>query len=412
MGTFVSDHGLWELGRANIVWARRGMPILQGIEDRLTRNGTVQNLRIGISLVLEPKTANLVLALRNAGATVSVTANSASIADSSVISALQGDGIAVFATPDGSPEEDLRQARAFLATGPQILVDDGAEITRLAHREFPDLIPQMIGATEETTSGVRPLMAMHADGQLCLPVISVNGARLKYLFDNVYGTGQSCVMALLDVTNLQLAGRRVLVVGYGWVGQGVARHARALGARVIVAELDPIRALQALHDGHGVTSVAEAALTAEVVFAATGIEGAVTAAHVEAMPDGAILCAAGGGDFELPMDYLATLAPPLAVRQHVEEYRTHQGRRIRLVARGACINCLAGEGNPIEIMDLSLSLQACAVELLAQKRGQLAPGIHPIPDDVERAVALERLRLAGASVEPMTRALSDALSKW
>jgi adenosylhomocysteinase len=399
-------------GAATIAWARRSMPLMDAVEARLVNSGVLKGLRVGISLVLEPKTANLALALQNAGATVTVTANAGSIADASVIPALVARGIAVFATPDASPDEDLRQTRAFLATAPQILIDDGAQVTRLAHKEFPDLVAQMSGATEETTSGVRPLMAMHADGQLRLPVVSVNGSRLKYLFDNVYGTGQSCVMALLDVTNLQLAGRKVLVVGYGFVGNGVARHARALGAQVVVAELDPIKALQALHDGHTVCSVAEAAPTAEVVFASTGIEGVLTAAHVEALPDGAILCTAGGGEYELPMDYLASLPPPATVRQHVEEYRTAQGRRIRLVAKGACVNCLAGEGNPIEVMDLSLSLQACAVELLAAQAGQMAPGIHPIPESVEQSLALERLRLAGASVEPLTEALAVALRKW
>jgi adenosylhomocysteinase len=408
----LSAHGEKDRGLAAIAWARRGMPILDMIEARLTRSGLLQGVRVGISLVLEPKTANLALALRNAGADVTVTCAADSIADAAVIPALESEGVAVFATPPGSPDQDLRQARAFLEADPQILIDDGAEITRLAHREYPGLVARMIGATEETTSGVRPLMAMQAAGQLLLPVVSVNGSRLKYLFDNVYGTGQSCVMALLDVTNLQLAGRKVLVVGYGWVGTGVARHARALGARVVVAELDPIKALQALHDGHAVQSVADAAPTAEVVFAATGIEGAVTAAHVEALPDGAILCTAGGGAYELPMAYLASLGPPIKVRREVQEYRSQQGRRIRLVAGGACINCLAGEGNPIEIMDLSLSLQASAVEFLMQRKGQLPQGVHPIPEVVEHAIAVERLRLAGASVEPMTDALSAALQKW
>ena len=405
------DQGLADMGQQKIRWAGRSMPLLKGIEKRLSQTGVLTGLRIGISLVLEPKTANLALALQTAGADVSVFGASADGAKADVVAALNAKGIKVFAASGGAAD-DLAKARALLATSPQILLDDGAFVIRLAHREFLGLVSDMVGAAEETTSGVRPLLEMQKAGELQLPVISVNDVRLKHTFDNLYGTGQSCVMALLDVTNLQIAGRRVLVVGYGWVGRGVALHCAALGAKVIVAELDPIKALQALHDGHLAMSVADAAPSAEVVFAATGIVGVVTPDHVCAMPEGAILCTAGGGDYELPMDYLRSVGAPRALRQDVAEYQTGAGKSVLVIAEGHCINCAAAEGNPIEIMDLSLSLQASAAEFLATKGRSLPPGLHPLPPEVEAALAAQRVHLAGGSLEPMTPELEHAIRRW
>ena len=405
------DEALAGSGQRKIDWARRGMPILASIQARLVASGALGGHRIGISLVLEPKTANLVLALREAGADPSVWAP-ADCVQEDVVHALRARGIKVFADARASEAADMELARAFLATGPQLLVDDGARIIRLAHREFPDLVRNMIGAAEETTSGVRPLKAMHDAGKLHVPVINVNGSRLKFLFDNVYGTGQSCVMTLLDVTNLQLAGRNVLVIGYGWVGKGVALHATAMGARVTVAELDPVKCLQALHDGHRVRSVIDAAPSTDVLFASTGVEGAVTPEHLAAMADQAIVCTAGGGNYELPMAYLRTLGPPRQVRAEVEEYTLPGGRRLLLVAGGHCINCAAGEGNPVEIMDLSLSLQACALEELASNGARREAGIHPVSREIENAIATARLNASGASIEPMTPALAQAMARW
>jgi len=411
MSTQRYDSALASSGLRKINWARRHMPILESIEARLITSAVVKGRRIGISLVLEPKTAYLVIALRNAGADLSVWAPADCVQDD-VMHALRAEGIKVFADAHGSGAADMELARAFLGTSPHILVDDGARIIRLAHREFPDVIKNMVGAAEETTSGVRPLRAMHDAGELHIPVINVNDSRLKYLFDNVYGTGQSCVMALLDVTNLQLAGRHVLVIGYGWVGKGVALHAAAMGARVTVAELDPVKCLQALHDGHRVKSIIDAAPVTEVVFASTGIEGVVTPAHLEAMADQVILCTAGGGNYELPMAYLRSLEAPKEIRAEVEEYTLPSGKRVLMIAGGHCINCAAGEGNPIEIMDLSLSLQACAIEELALNGSQLSAGIHPVSEKTDNAIATIRLDVSGASIEPMTPELTEAMARW
>src|SRR5690554_1977894 len=344
-------------GLARIAWAGRSMPVLSAIAQKIIERGALAGKRVGISLVLEPKTANLALALQRAGAEVVVHCW-ASSTDDDVAEALRTHNILVFARRDAADADDLELAREFLRTEPDIVIDDGASIIRLAHREFPDLVGRMIGAAEETTSGVRPLQVMHDEGKLRLPVIAVNDAASKYLFDNIHGTGQSCVMAFLDITNMQLAGREVVVVGYGWVGTGVARYAAAMGAQVIVSEIDPIKALRAFHDGYEVRSLSDAAERAEVVFASTGIAGVVTAEHVERMPEGAILCTAGGGPFELPMDYLNSLGNRRGVRQAVDAYTTKSGRNLLVLGEGDCINCSDAEGNPIEVMDLSLSLQA------------------------------------------------------
>lgn len=398
-----------------IAWAARSMPVLRKVSERLTAEGSLTGIRVGISLVLEPKTANLALALREAGAEVVVHCW-ASSTDQEVANALREAGLNVFADRSSTDDQDLRIARDFLETSPDIIIDDGASLIRLAHREYPELVAKMIGASEETTSGVRPLRVMHDEGALKIPVIAVNDAAPKYLFDNIYGTGQSCVMAFLDITNLQLAGRNVVVVGYGWVGMGVSRFAAALGARVIVSEVDPVRALRALHDGYEVTAFRDAAPRAEVVFSCTGLADAVTADHVEALPEGAFLCTAGGGPFEMPMDYIYGLGERRDVRPAVAEYTNRAGRSFYLISDGDCLNCADAEGNPIEVMDLSLALQALAVERLAtvakDEADNWEAGVYVIPADIEREVATIRLESAGGSLETLTEKQRNAAHTW
>ena len=394
-----------------IAWAARGMPVLSSIQEGLTARGALNGLRIGIGLVLEPKTANLALALQHAGAQVSVHCRGR-LTTEGVARALEAAGLQVYAERAATQERDAELARGFFQTRPDILLDDGAELIRLAHHEHPDLVEDMLGAAEETTSGVQALRVMHEQGVLKIPVIAVSDSRIKHLFDNVYGTGQSCVMALLDITNLQLAGRLVMVVGYGWVGQGVARHAAALGARVIVSEIDAVKALQALHDGHRVQSLSDAAPDVEIVFAATGVAGAVTRVHVERMQDGVILCTAGGGAFELPMGYLNALGTATEVRPSVTEYATPAGKTVLVIGQGDCLNCSDAEGNPIEVMDLSLSLQAFAAEGIATEGRNRPPGIYPVSPQIETAVAQARLRHEGATLETLTEELFAAMHSW
>lgn len=406
-----SMNNLAEVGARNIAWAKRGMPALKLIAERLKNNGSLTGVHVGVGLVLEPKTANLALALQDAGARVSVYCQGSSTTQS-VVEALRASGLQVFAEEGSDDVRDVELAREYLKTAPDIIIDDGASVIRLAHKEFPDLIETMMGAAEETTSGVRPLRMMHEAGELRLPVISVNDAQTKYLFDNVYGTGQSCVMAMLDITNLQIAGRYVVVVGYGWVGRGVAKYAAAMGARVIVTEIDPIKALQALHDGYRVSSLASAAPKAEVIFASTGIRGAVPQEILHLLPDGAIICTAGGGPYELPMEALNALGTARVIRQAVTEYRLPSGRVVRVLGDGECINCSDAEGNPIEIMDLSLALQALAVEQIIVEAHNWQPGVYPISVASQEEVARIRLANEGAQLEPMTTQIVEAIRSW
>lgn len=398
-------------GDERIAWAARSMPVLREISRVLAAERVLASLRVGVGLVLEPKTANLVLALREAGAEVLVRCDAAST-DQDVARVLRDRGFEVFADRGADAAEDLRLVREFLGAGVDILVDDGAENIRFAHREFPELVGRMIGAAEETTSGVRPLRAMHAAGELRIPVIAVNDSPAKSQFDNLYGTGQSCVMGLLDLTNLQLAGRRVVVIGYGWVGMGVARVAAALGARVVVSEIDPVRALRALHDGHEAMAFRESVAHAEVVFACTGMAEAVTPEHVESLPEGAILCTAGGGPFELPMAYLRGLENARSVRPAVTAYTARSGRTIHVLSEGECVNCADAEGNPIEVMDLSLSLQALAVAQLARGGRALGVGVHDLPPEAEQQIARIRLEHAGASLETLSEGQRSAIHSW
>jgi adenosylhomocysteinase len=398
-------------GLNRIAWAARTMPVLAGLRARLAETKVLDGLRVAVNLVLEPKTANLALALRDAGAEVSLYCAGRNTS-ASVAHTLSKIGLRVFAEEGASAERDDELAHALFQTAPEILLDDGGVLVRMLHREFPALVASVLGAAEETTSGVRPLRVMDESGELLIPVIAVNDARMKHLFDNVYGTGQSCVMALLDVTNLQMAGRRLVVVGYGWVGRGVAHYAAALGARVVVSEIDPVKAVEALQQGYEVRNLEDAAADAEIVVAATGLSGAVTAEHLAKMPDGVILCTAGGGSFELPMEYLASLGTATEVRPGVTEFAIPGARKILVISAGDCLNCAAGEGNPIEVMDLSLSLQLLAAELVATEAKDWQPGVYPPTPQMEQAVALARLAHEGATLQPVTEELSRAMRAW
>lgn len=404
-------------GLGKIEWAAQWMPVLGKIGQRLRDEGSIEGIKVGISLVLEPKTVNLALALHRAGAKVALHTRATEVIDD-VARAAREQGLAVFASSpaadsqlNDSHPDDSRLADKFLAWGPEILVDDGAAMIRRLHTRHPAVLAELKGAAEETTSGVRPLRAMHAQGQLRVPVIAVNDAPVKYLFDNVYGTAQSCLMTFLDLTNLQLAGRNCLVIGYGYVGRGLARYLSGFGARVTVSELDPVKALRALHDGNRVAAFAHAAPAADVIFSATGLRGTVTAEQLSILRNGVFLAVAGGAEEELPMRYLRGLGTGSTVRPRVQAFTLPGGTTIKVIAEGECMNVSAAEGNPIEIMDLSLSLQALAVREIA-RNPKAAPAVYPLPDDLVREVAMLRLKAAGATLEPLTDEIARAMTQW
>lgn len=364
----VRDAALWPGGLEKIGWARRFMPVMAALDLDLS------GARVGLVLVLEPKTANLALTLRDAGADVIVTCPGRDTSDD-VAAALVHAGIPVLARSDATRAQDDDLARLMLDQGLDVLVDDGSRVVRLAHAE--ERLGPLRGAAEETTSGLRPLRVMERAGELRIPVMAVNDARSKYLFDNVHGTGQSCVMAALDLTGLQLEGATCVVAGYGNVGQGVARYAAALGARIVVSEVDPLAALRAFHDGHDVRPLIDACPDADLLFSATGVAHTITRDHLAALKEGAVVAVAGG------------------VRDEVEP--VPDGLKITLLADGECVNCAAAEGNPIEIMDLSLSLQALAVEHLLTH--DLPPAVHLLPQELDERVARLKLGALGLAVD-------------
>ncbi|GAA0913311.1 adenosylhomocysteinase [Nonomuraea longicatena] len=379
----IADPGLWRDGEDRIAWARRHMPVLDALSGSLDLDGR----RVGLVLVLEPKTAVLALTLKDAGAEVVVHCPGRETSDD-VAAALVHAGVPVLARSGTTRAQDDDLARRLLDHGLDALVDDGSRVIRLAHAE--DRLGPLSGAAEETTSGLRPLRVMAASGDLRIPVMAVNDARSKTLFDNVYGTGQSCVLAALDLSGLDLDGRTCVVAGYGHVGQGVARHAAALGARVVVSEVDPVAALRAHHDGLRVLPLAEACPEADLLFSATGVAATVAAEHQRVLKPGAYVAVAGGvpGEIENP-------GAGRPVRPGVTE---HDGWY--LLADGDCVNCAAAEGNPIEIMDLSLSLQALAVEHLLST--PLPPAVHLLPAGLDDRVARLKAQALGLRLEPVS----------
>jgi len=395
----VVDPRLWSAGQEKIDWARRFMPVTAALSDELRLAGTVDGLRIGLSLVLEPKTANLALSLADAGAEVSVVCDAASTRDD-VAAALHHAGIEVFARGDADGATEHELALAFLDRRHDIIVDDGSALIRLAHAERPHILETTIGASEETTSGLRPLRAMERGGRLRIPVVAANDARCKTLFDNGYGTGQSTVFTIADLLGTGLTGKSVVIAGYGYVGRGVARAVSALGATVTVSEVDPVKALEALHAGYPVAPLVDATARADLLISATGIAGTITVEHLLALPDDAAVAVAGGVDQEIAIDAaVAAGAVRRNVADRVEEFALPNGRTVLILDDGACINCTAGEGNPIEIMDLSFGVQLVSIELLATRGSALAPAVHPLPDEADARVANAKLRSLGVRID-------------
>lgn len=411
-------------GRGAIDFAAAHMPALAAMAREVAGAGRLRGRRVGVALMLEPKTACLVEALAAAGAEVEVLGNDFSTKPE-VVDALRDRGISVHtdfvaptdpadpAGPAGPAGRDVDPRAAidrFVDQGLEFIADDGAVVSRYIHEHRRDALTHLRGVAEETTSGVQPLRLMAAAGQLEVPVIAVNDARTKVLFDNVYGTGHSVVMAVLDVTNIQMPGSRVVVVGYGYVGSGIAQAARALGGIVQVTEIDPLRALLAHHDGFAVSRLSDVLPDADLVITATGAQHTLTGDDLALLPHGAIVAVGGAGRWEVDVNLGAPVVVGDPVRPHVRQLTTAAGAEIFLVADGHCANTTAGEGNPIEIMDLSLALQVRALDRLAV--GDLAPGVHLLDREIEGAVATAQLDAEGITLDSPGPAQRDAAQRW
>jgi len=395
---------------ARIRWARRSMPVSRAVAAELRDAGLLRGTRVGVAMVLEPKTAVLSLLLREAGAEVVVYAH-ADETDEAVAQVLRDAGLPVHASSTATPAEQRTLALAMLDTRPQVLLDDGAHVVRLAHQDRPELLPTMLGAAEETTSGLRPLRVMAARGELGIPVVAVNDARTKTFFDNRYGTGQSTVFAALDLvdglasgTHRVRSGGAAVVAGSGPVGEGVAMVLRALGFRVTVAETDPVRALQARFAGYRVALLEDAVRDADLLVSATGVTDTIDLRTLRACAPGAVVAVAGGVEQEVAVaDALADGAVPRTEARKVERFTWPDGHHVVVLDRGGCVNITAAEGNPVEIMDLSFAVQLGAVRMLLERGDELDRTVVPIDPAVDEATARAALAAFGSRAAPPGR---------
>ena len=387
------------------------MPVLSSVRDRLVTDRPLAGLVVGACLHVTSETANLILALRDAGARPVLCASNPLSTQDEVAAALVDEGIEVLAVRGEDSERYHRHIRQVLDHRPDLLVDDGGDLISTLHREYPDLSP--LGATEETTTGVNRLRAMAGEGALRVPVVAVNDSDTKHLFDNYYGTGQSTLDGIIRSTNLLVAGATVVVVGYGPCGQGVAVRAEGLGARVIVVEVDPVRGLRALMDGHRVLAAREAAAEGDIFITVTGNRHVLAAEHLAAMKDGAILANAGHFDVEIDVEALATgAAERRTVRAGLEEFRMDDGRRLYLVSEGRLANLGAAEGHPADVMDLSFANQALALAWLVENHPSLEPRVHVLPPEIDRMVAGIKIAALGGRLEELTPEQREYMSGW
>ena len=401
-----------EAGERKIRWVAEWMPVLNLVRERLRDDGTVAGRRLAVILPVEPKTAYLAAALAEAGAEVSVAFQGTMVHDD-VAAGLAARGVEVFAQAGSSREQELRFFEEVLARRPEVVIDDRADVIRLAHTTHPEVLESLIGASEQTTSGVVQLRAMEEDGTLRVPCVAANDARCKYLFDNRYGTGQSSVNAVLDRTNLLAADKDAVVVGYGWVGKGIALRLRGLAARVTVCEVDPFAALEAYHDGFEVAPLIEACSRADLVFSATGVRATIGPEALEALPDGAVLANAGAVDDEIDVAWLREHAKEVrAARERVEEFALADGRSLFLVGAGVVVNLSAGEGHPAEIMDLTFAVQALSAAYLLQHGRELEPRVHALPAEIDEEIARLKLDALGVRIDELTAAQAAFLRAW
>lgn len=409
----VKDLSLVKQGRLRIEWAEAEMPVLRRIRERFARTRPLANLRIAACLHVTTETANLLRTLVAGGAQVRVCASNPLSTQDDVAAALVEDQIAVFAVKGEDRDTYYRHIRQALDIKPQITMDDGADLVSTIHSTRGELLHDLIGGTEETTTGVIRLRAMAKDGALKYPIVAVNDAKTKHLFDNRYGTGQSTIDGLLRATNLLLAGKTLVVCGYGSCGRGLALRARGMGSRVIVTEVSPLHALEAVMEGYQVMPLAAAATEGDIFITVTGNRGVIRREHFETMKDGAVLGNSGHFNVEIDIPALEDLAESTReVRPFVQEYRMHDGRRLYLLAEGRLLNLAAAEGHPAAVMDMSFANQALVVEYLAAHAKTLAPAVYTVPADIDQSVARLKLDALGIPIDELTAEQRTYLQSW
>ncbi|HEV2493671.1 MAG TPA: adenosylhomocysteinase [Terriglobia bacterium] len=410
----VKDLGMAARGKTRIEWAAQWMPVLALIRKRFAKERPLEGLRVSACLHVTTETANLAITLRDGGAHMVLCAsNPLSTQDDVAASLVQDYHIPTFAIKGENHDTYYGHIQAALDHKPQITMDDGADLVTTILTKRPELIHGIVGGSEETTTGVIRLRSMARDGVLKFPIISVNDADTKHLFDNRYGTGQSTIDGIIRATNLLFAGLHVVVAGYGWCGRGVASRARGLGANVIVTEVDPTRALEAVMDGYSVMTMAEAAKIGDVFITLTGDKTVLAAEHFKAMKSGAVV--ANSGHFNVEIDIPALEALALGKRQtrdSVEEYTLRDGRKIYLLGEGRLINLAAAEGHPAVVMDMSFANQALSAEYMAKHAKELEAKVYPVPVDIDKTVARLKLESMGVAIDKLTPEQEAYLTSW
>ena len=407
MKSAIRDINLHESGKLKISWVKAHMPLLNNLEKEFSRTRPFEGVKIALSVHLEAKTAYLCEVLSSAGAEMFVTGSNPLSTQDDVAAALVHEGMNVFAVHGATPEEYESGLRAVISAGPNIIIDDGGDLVHLIHTEYPELIPNVIGGCEETTTGILRLKAMDRSGALKFPMMLVNDADCKHLFDNRYGTGQSVWDGIMRTTNLIVAGKNVVVAGYGWCGEGVAMRAKGLGAEVIVTEVDPVKAMEAVMDGFKVMKMSDAASIGDIFVTVTGCKDVITTRDFWKMKDGAICCNAGHFDVEVAVAALREVATESYIaRNNIEAFTLVNGKTIYVLAEGRLVNLAAGDGHPAEIMDMSFAIQALSAKYLVDNKNNLPSEsgkmlLH-VPVEIDAEVASRKLESWGVSIDTLT----------
>lgn len=410
--SIIKDINLAPSGEMKINWVERNMPVLRGIGRRFSEEKPFNGLKVALSVHLEAKTAYLCRVMEMGGAEMYVTGSNPLSTQDDVAAALAAGGMNVFAEYGCTEQQYEDCLREVLKIGPNIIIDDGGDLVHLMHEEFADLIPGVIGGCEETTTGINRLRIMSAAGALRFPMVMVNDADCKHMFDNRYGTGQSVWDGICRTTNLIIAGKYVVISGYGWCGKGVSLRAKGLGAKVIVTETDPIRALEAVMDGYEVMPMAEAAKIGDIFCTVTGGRDIITAEHFPLMKDGAILSNAGHFNVEVDMAALEKMAvKKYEARHNIQGYVMPDGRTLFTIAEGRLVNLAAADGHPAEIMDMSFAIQALSAKYLADNRGRLEADVVSVPREIDYEVARCKLDAMGVGIDSLSREQAEYLGK-
>jgi adenosylhomocysteinase len=410
----VKDLSLAPLGKQRISWAGREMPVLKLIKERFAQEKPFAGIRLVACCHVTTETANLAIALKAGGAdAILIASNPLSTQDDVAASLVVDEGIPVFAIKGEDNATYHRHVNIALDHKPNIIIDDGSDVTATLIQERQNQIPDIIGTTEETTTGIVRLQAMFKDGVLSFPAMNVNDADTKHFFDNRYGTGQSTLDGIIRATNILLAGKTIVVVGYGWCGKGTAMRAKGMGANVIVTEIDPVKAIEAAMDGFRVMPMAEAATYGDMFITVTGNKHVIRGEHFDVMKDGAIVCNSGHFDIEIDLEALKSKSSEVrVVRPFTEEYVLKSGKSIVVLGEGRLINLAAAEGHPSAVMDMSFANQALACEYLVKNKGKLEPGLHSIPKELDREIASLKLKAMGITIDTLTAEQISYMNSW